>query len=147
MDAKQFNLQELVVALSQMEETIKDITRPVISMDLQQLIAEGLHHSHMPETLQDVKAAEAFQLAFEAIGGLPRLALWADRYPAAFYKLLARQTIPTIAPVLPAPELKKMDEWPDWVTHRRLAYQEASKVSQDIVDQAGTGDPGAVGGE
>ena len=59
------------------------------------------------------------------MGGTQRMLLWADKYPASFYKLYARQIIPTIAPVLPQPPKASEQEWPAWLTARRLSYQEA----------------------
>ena len=117
--AQQVNLQELVTAL-------KGLDGDHLSNDLRMLLDEGLHHTHLPSSLH-TSAAEAFQLAFEAWGGIPRLLLFADRYPGAFLKLYARQTAPTIAPVLPkqAESAGPQAEWPEWLTHRRLAYQEA----------------------
>lgn len=115
------HLQELVNELKSLAHP--DGT-PVASPDLISLLESGLHHAYLPNDLQPA-AAEAIQMAFEAIGGVPRLAMWADRYPANFYKLYARQTIPTIAPVLPSPPEAAQQEWPAWLTSRRLAYQEA----------------------
>ena len=40
----------------------------------------------------------AFHQAFELVGGVPRLALWADANPSDFYKLYAR-LLPTTAQV------------------------------------------------
>jgi hypothetical protein len=113
--AQETNLSELLVALQS--------TKVKLSDELQTLLSDGLHHSHLPPALH-TSAAEAFQLAFEAWGGIPRLLLFADRYPGAFLKLYARQTQQTIAPVLPAPPDRAHDEWPPWLTARRLAYQE-----------------------
>lgn len=39
---------------------------------------------------------EAFTGAFDLIGGVPRLAIWADSHPTDFYKLYAR-LLPTAA--------------------------------------------------
>ena len=122
---KQINLQELIVALSKLKH---DDGKPQTSIDLQTLIDAGLHHAHLPDSLK-VSAAEMFQLTAEGIGGLPRMMMWADRYPASFYKLYARQTIPTITPVLPKAPEAATQEWPSWLTARRLAYQEEDRAS------------------
>jgi hypothetical protein len=129
MNVQQVNLQELIGAL---EKLTHEDGKPAMSADFRQLVEAGLHHALMPQTLQP-KAAESFQLAFEAMGGLPRLAQWADRYPASFYKLYARQTIPTITPVLPQVDKVTEQAWPEWLTHRRLAYQEEDRL-QDASD-------------
>jgi hypothetical protein len=36
------------------------------------------------------EVAEAFIAAFECIGGVPRLALWANEHPTEFYKIMSR---------------------------------------------------------
>src|SRR5678816_813442 len=118
--SQQHNLTELLVALQGIKGAKNESP---LSPELEMLLKEGLHHSHLPPTLQP-SAAEAFQLAFEAWGGVPRLLLFADRYPGAFLKLYARQTAMTMEPVLPPPrETQQRDEWPEWLTARRLAYQ------------------------
>ena len=116
----QANLQELVVELSKAQDPKGN---SLTSEDFRDLVSRGLHHVHLPQAMHP-KAAEALQAAFEGMGGLPRLLLWADAHPAHFYKLFARMVIPTIQPVLPTPQTQK-DEWPEWLTARRLAYQEA----------------------
>jgi len=40
--------------------------------------------------LRRVDVVNAFHTAFEMIGGIPRLALWADANPTEFYKLYGR---------------------------------------------------------
>lgn len=51
---------------------------------------------HMPSGilrqthLRRLDVVNAFSLAFQMIGGVPRLALWADHNPGEFYKLYAR---------------------------------------------------------
>jgi hypothetical protein len=118
---QQTNLQELVTALHD---------DPNISPEMKDLIARGLHHVFLPDSLQP-KSAESFQLAFEAIGGLPRLALWADKNPSKFFQLYARMIAPTITPVLPNPAHTNT-VWPEWLSARRLAYQEAAQYAEDI---------------
>ena len=115
------NLGELIIALQALKDEKGNAT---LSPDLMDLLGNGLHPSVLPPTL-DVGAAEMFQLTAKAIGGLPRMIHWADRYPAAFYKLYARQMMPTMAPVLPEPQGAAEQEWPEWLTNRRLAYQES----------------------
>jgi len=118
---QQQNLSELVTALQQ---------DPSISPEMKELVERGLHHVFLPDALQ-VKSAEAFQLAFEAIGGLPRLAVWADKNPTKFFNLYARMIGPTINPVLPSPHTTNQ-VWPEWLSARRLAYQEAAQYAEDI---------------
>lgn len=118
---QQTNLLELVTAL-------KD--DPQISPEMQSLIERGLHHVFLPDSLK-VKSAEAFQLTYEGIGGLPRLMQWADKNPTKFFQLFARMIGPTVAPVLPTPQTTTQ-AWPEWLTSRRLAYQESAEVASDI---------------
>jgi hypothetical protein len=128
-----YNLSELLVALRGQKES-------PLSDELKTLLDNGLHHVHLPEALH-TSAAEAFQRTFEAWGGIPRLLLFADRYPGAFLKLYARQTAQTMAPVLPQSEADVAQEvWPDWLTARRLAYQE--QTHQDDADNTPGDDDG-----
>ncbi len=119
--------------------------KPELSPELTYLREHGLVFSNEP------KAAEALQRTFEQMGGTQRMLLWADKYPASFYKLYARMVIPTIAPVLPIDNpTSSKDDWPEWVTARRLAYQEEAlnAVSKDITAQSDNPEnDDAVGGE
>jgi hypothetical protein len=135
-DAKQYNLQELITGMAAPGD---DGAPSPISDDLRDLIKRGLHHVFLPDTLKP-KAAESMQLAMEGIGGLPRLIQWADRNPSKFYNLYARMIGPTIAPVLPKPE-EQTHVWPEWLSHRRLAYQEDAKYAEDVKANEGTGSP------
>ena len=56
----------------------------------------GVSRISVPRELKRQKVVNAFQDAFELIGGVPRLAHWADQSPSAFYKLYAR-LLPTTA--------------------------------------------------
>lgn len=133
------NLNELVQALH--STPVDEEASPLFSEDLRNLIESGLHPSDIPESLNR-GPAEAFAAAFEAIGGLPRLILYADRNPQAFYKLFARLLVQTSAPITPHtadPAQKAADQWPEWLTQRRLAYQEAgfnvADASPDLMDR------------
>jgi len=42
------------------------------------------------QSLTRARVVEAFQQAFEQIGGVSRFALWADTHPTDFYKLYSR---------------------------------------------------------
>lgn len=126
---QQQNLSELVTALA---------TDSSISPEMKDLIQRGLHHVFLPEALQP-RSAEAFQLAFEAMGGLPRLLLWADQNPSKFYQLFARMMPQTIAPVLPSPQ-QTNQVWPEWLSQRRLAYQESAQYAEDVRIKSSTPD-------
>lgn len=43
-----------------------------------------------PKEFSRKEVVRAFQRAFELIGGVPRMAIWADANPTEFYKLYAR---------------------------------------------------------
>ena len=58
--------------------------------DLQILMEKGLTSKKLPKELRGQRAANAFQSAFELIGGVPRLALWADKNPTAFFSLYSK---------------------------------------------------------
>lgn len=121
------HLQELVQALESTPDNGPNPEDGVIGRDLRLLLEAGLHPSDLPDDLKK-GPAEAFAQTFEAMGGLPRLVMWADRNPGHFYKLFARLLIQTAAPITPHtadPAQKAADQWPEWLTARRLAYQEA----------------------
>lgn len=105
-----------------------------MSKELTALLQRGIHAAKLPRALRTQKAAESIQTVFEIIGGVPRLAMWADEHPKDFYTLFARMIPQTIAPVvadLPK-EQHKAEEWPAWLTARRLAYQESDQVAEDV---------------
>jgi hypothetical protein len=59
-------------------------------------VIEGEVLPHLPTgeltrtALRRADVVSAFSAAFQMIGGIPRLALWADNNPTEFYKLYAR---------------------------------------------------------
>lgn len=109
---------------SQITDMASELSALGISKDMQELLERGLHSSKLPKQLRTARAAEAMQQAFELIGGVPRLALWADRNPDKFYPLFARMIPQTVAPVLPeqADKKHKLDDMP-WLTHQRHLYK------------------------
>ena len=60
----------------------------------------GVSRISVPRELKRQRVVSAFQNAFELIGGVPRLAHWADQHPTDFFKLYAR--------LLPAEASKKV---------------------------------------
>jgi len=46
--------------------------------------------ARLPKGFKKTRLVEAFEESFELIGGVPRLAMWANQNPGAFYKLYAR---------------------------------------------------------
>lgn len=69
-----------------------------MSPELTRLLERGLIGNSLPPVLKDSRAAKAFQQAFEMIGGVPRLALWADQNPTKFYTLYSK-LVPSTAEV------------------------------------------------
>jgi len=131
------DIEPLPSALSpeQVSDIASDLSELGFSKDLIELLNRGIHSAKLPRALRSQKAAEAFQSAFDIIGGVPRLALWADRNPDKFYPLLARMIPQTVAPVtaeLPQGTLKDTFPQMPWLTARRLAYQESAEVAEDI---------------
>lgn len=57
---------------------------------------DGVTRLSLPREVKRARVVNAFHEAFELIGGVPRLAHWADQSPSAFYKLYAR-LLPTQA--------------------------------------------------
>ena len=100
------NLAALVLALSTGEGIISD--------ELRMLVDSGIT-ADIPDSLSGTPV-QNFQMAFEAMGGLPRLLLYADRNPGAFYKLYARMIRQSSDVPEPPPPL------PEWVSPERLSY-------------------------
>lgn len=44
----------------------------------------------LPKTIRKSDVVEGFHHAFELIGGVPRLAIWADEHPSEFFKLYSK---------------------------------------------------------
>lgn len=63
---------------------------PASREELQLSLDYAVRHKSLPQFLKSRDARQAFRQAFELIGGVPRLALWADQNPSQFYTLYAR---------------------------------------------------------
>lgn len=72
---------------------VADELRPLTQMAES---GNGVTRVHVPREVSRKAVVNAFTDAFEMIGGVPRLAHWADQHPSAFYKLYAR-LLPTQA--------------------------------------------------
>lgn len=96
------------------------------SLDL--LLKKGLYGAKTPKALKAQKAADAFQSAFDLIGGIPRLALWADKNPTAFFSLYSKLIPATIQAKVDA--TIKIDA--PWMNPNRLAYQQP--LNMEVVD-------------
>lgn len=93
----------------------------LVSKDLRLLLDAGLLED-LPDTLRG-NAPQNFQLAFEGMGGLTRLLLYADRNPGAFYKLYARMLRNVDAQPDPPPPP------PQWLQPERLSYGQLTSTS------------------
>jgi hypothetical protein len=90
------------------------------SPDLDNLLTKGLYGAKLPKELKGKKAADAFQRAFDLIGGIPRLALWADKNPTAFFSLYSKLIPSTVKAEVNA--TIKIDA--PWMNPNRLSYQQ-----------------------
>lgn len=119
--------------MTDMASDLRDLSSEVkISKELEALLARGIHGAKLPQVMKSKRAAEAFQQAFDIIGGIPRLAIWADANPDKFFALYARMIPQTIGPVLPETEDKGGMVTMPWITARRLMYQEGAVLAEDI---------------
>lgn len=91
-----------------------------MSPELTRLLERGLIGESLPPVLRDSRAARAFQQAFEMIGGVPRLALWADQNPTKFYALYSK-LVPATAEVH---EKRDITVTINWASPERLSYQQ-----------------------
>jgi hypothetical protein len=55
-----------------------------------QALAQRPRPYQIPRSVGRKNVERAFHTAFEMIGGVPRLSLWADLHPTEFYKLYSR---------------------------------------------------------
>jgi hypothetical protein len=90
-----------------------------MSPELTRLLERGLIGNSLPPILKDSKAAKAFQQAFEMIGGVPRLALWADQNPTKFYTLYSK-LVPATAEIH---EKRDINVTISWASAERLSYR------------------------
>jgi hypothetical protein len=105
-----------------------------MSPELTRLLERGLIGEGLPPVLRDSKAAKAFQQAFDMIGGVPRLSLWADQNLTKFYTLYSK-LMPSTAEIHNKTELKISISW---ASADRLSY--ARGDVQDVVPNP-EGDP------
>ena len=83
---------ELLPALNQSEPTVTDLleftSAGELSTQANDLVNYAIRKGRNPYTKQSVK--DSFEAAFQLIGGVPRLALWADKNPTQFFTLYAK---------------------------------------------------------
>lgn len=83
---------ELLPALNPSEPSVTDLLEFTSSGELStqatDLVEYAIRKGRNPYSKQSVK--ENFESAFQLIGGVPRLALWADKNPTQFFTLYAK---------------------------------------------------------
>lgn len=89
-----------------------------LSAELAHLLERGLIGESLPAVLKTSKAAQAFEQAFDLIGGVPRLALWADQNPSKFYTIFSK-LIPSTTAIN---EKKDINVTITWASPERLSY-------------------------
>lgn len=85
----------------------------------------------LPAPMRSKTAKEAFQLAFQLIGGVPRLALWAHANPTEFYRIYSK--------LIPQEQAVKVTT----DTLNQLSDEELGRVireAQGQTDRSGAGD-------
>ncbi len=92
---------------------------------LDTLLHKGLYGKQMPHILRKKRAAEAFQQAFDLVGGIPRLALWADKNPSAFFALYSKLIPATVTAEVNA--TIKIEA--PWMNPNRLSYKDKTDVT------------------
>lgn len=86
-------------------------------------LAERPRPYGIPRVVGRKRVEKAFLTAFELIGGVPRLVLWADQNPTEFFKLYGRM----IGGPPPAPE-GGVSITINWAGPDRLSYQKTGEV-------------------
>lgn len=124
-----------LAALLESQDTLLGELELQMSPELTRLLERGLIGNSLPPVLKDSKAAKAFQQAFDMIGGVPRLALWADQNPTKFYTLYSK-LVPATAEIL---EKKDIQVTINWAPPTRLSYRNAPipLLPEDVDDVGG----------
>jgi hypothetical protein len=99
-----------------------------LSKELMSLLSKDMLGDALPPVLRTSKAARAFEQAFELIGGVPRLALWADRNPSKFYAMFSKMIPATVQGNIQ----KDIKVTIAWASPQRLSYQHTPQG--DVVD-------------
>lgn len=82
---------DIVPKETQFEETIDSYTGNLLPF-LSAAALECSSINRKPKRAnRNTRLLDAIQETFEIIGGVPRMALWADMYPGDFYKLVGKQ--------------------------------------------------------
>jgi hypothetical protein len=100
-----------------------------LSKELMSLLSKDMLGDALPPVLRTSKAARAFEQAFELIGGVPRLALWADRNPSKFYAMFSKMIPSTVQGNIQ----KDIKVTIAWASAQRLSYQHTPVDVSDAV--------------
>lgn len=123
---------EFVAASEQTQETLSELSKQPNLKFLKIFPRKG--------NLTRERVVESFHEAFEQIGGVNRLALWADTHPEEFFKLYARLLPPSSHPgmdgqrdfkivhVLPPTQLDKATSLPP---HQAPQITDVVEVTQE----------------
>lgn len=116
------------VSAEGLERELQDQTNSEMGQVLSVLASDGSAHVSIPRSagFSRREVAAAFQAAFQLIGGVPRLALWANRNPGDFFKLYSK--------LLPSATLIELEE-----TNRVLVRHAIPRGPLDavVVDERG----------
>lgn len=82
---------EIMPKATQFEETIDSYTADLLDFLSPAAIECTAINRKPKEAKRNTRLLDAIQETFEVIGGVPRMALWADSCPGEFYKLLGKQ--------------------------------------------------------
>lgn len=99
-----------------------------ISKELASLLSRDMLGEALPSPLRTNRAAKAFEQAFELIGGVPRLALWADRNPSKFYAMFSKMIPATVQGQIN----KDIRVTISWASAERLSYGKAEVVEMEL---------------
>ena len=75
-EAKMLQMGQEIITYEEYSETMGEIANSPIKA--------------IPRGVSRAEVVAAFQKSFEMIGGVPRMAVWADENPSEFYKLYAK---------------------------------------------------------
>lgn len=82
---------DLVPKETQFDETVDKYVADLLPFMTEAALECTAINKKPKRASRNTRLLEAIQETFEVIGGVPRMALWADGNPGEFYKLLGKQ--------------------------------------------------------
>ncbi len=82
---------DIVPKETQFEETVDNYVRDLLPFLSDAALETTAINRKPKKASRNTRLLDAIQETFEVIGGVPRMALWADGNPGEFYKLLGKQ--------------------------------------------------------